>query len=290
MRRRFGRGSDAADAERAAAARREAELAALAEAVADEHCPGTGRVEPAVIACTKGITTSLNDYGDAFDGMLECRAGRFHIYCNRTRGGDGDSARTRFTMAHELGHYYIDEHRRALAAGRVAPHLSRCEHECALRVEREADLFAANLLMPAKRFRRAAKGVAPGMAGLITLAERFGVSLSAAAIRYAALDIAPCAVVKWDWHGRAWKHVSASGLRPFCRDMFELPDQLAEDSPTRRALAREPTPEQGFFQAGTVAAAWFADVEQGEWRDAVFVEEAVPLGRYGVLSLLYPSA
>ena len=60
-------------------------------------------------------------------GMLEHRGGRpacwsggWHIYCNLDCVGQKDSPRARFTLAHELGHYYIDEHRNALVAGRGA--------------------------------------------------------------------------------------------------------------------------------------------------------------------------
>jgi hypothetical protein len=37
-----------------------------------------------------------------------------------------------------------------------------------------------------------------------------------------------------------------------------------------------------------VASAWFPGVPPGEWRDAIFIEEAIPLGRFGVLTFLHP--
>ena len=104
------------------------ELAELAEAVADEHCP-RDVVYPEVIASASGITVSFGAYGEGFDGILEHRNGRFHIFCNTDRVGPDDSPRARFTLAHELGHYYIDDHRRALASGGVAPHPSQCDSE-----------------------------------------------------------------------------------------------------------------------------------------------------------------
>lgn len=264
-----------------------AEIAELAEAVADEHCP-TGRVQPEAIAHAKAVTLSFGRYGEAFDGMLEHRGGRFHIYANLDRLARRDAPRTRFTLAHELGHYYIDEHRNALAAGRVPAHPSRCEYESPILAEQEADHFAANLLMPASRFAGKARSVPAGLDGVVKLAEAFGTSLTSTAIRYAASDALPCAVVKWDFGGRAWKCLSSATLAARFGPTVEAPAQLAPGSPTARALAREVPPEGAFFQAGTTAAAWFRRVRPGEQRDVILVEQAVGLGRYGVLTLLYP--
>lgn len=58
----------------------------------------------------------------------------------------------RFTLAHELGHYFIDQHRRGLEEGKVRSHGSVVEFESELPIEQEADTFAASLLMPRERF------------------------------------------------------------------------------------------------------------------------------------------
>jgi len=266
---------------------RRAEIADLAEAVAGEHCPSLP-VEPGAIARAKRITLSFGPYGEAFDGMLEHRAGRFHIFCNLDRLGAADAPRARFTLAHELGHYYLDEHRHALLAGRAQAHRSACEFESPILAEQEADLFAANLLMPRRRFLAKARIATPGLEGVASLGRQFGTSLTATAIRCAAADVRPCAVVKWDGRGFAWKCLSSSILRGRLRRTFTAERDLAEDSPTRRALAREAVPEVGWFQAGTTASAWFAGVEAGDFRDAIFIEQAAPLGRWGVLTFLYP--
>jgi len=265
------------------------EIAELGEAVADEHCP-VGVVEPQAIAAAKGITLSFGQYGDAFDGMLEHKAGTFHIFCNLQRLRRPDAPRARFTLAHELGHYYIDEHRNALAASRAPAHQSQCDYESPILAEQEADHFAANLLMPLARFLAKAGPARPGLEGILSLAKRFNTSVTSMAIRYAAADVSPCAVVKWTWKGYAWKHLSSSTLRASLRRTFESPADLAEDSPTRRALAGEAPPQAGYFRAGTTASAWFPRIARGDRRDAIFIEEAIPLRRYGVLTFLYPEA
>ena len=262
------------------------EIAELAEAVADRHCR-SGRVEPVQIARVNGITMSFGEYGEAFDGMLEHRNARWHIYCNRERSGDRDAARARFTVAHELGHFYIDEHRNTLAGGRTSAHRSQCEYESPILAEQEADHFAANLLMPTARFVVKARAASRGLAGILAVAEAFGTSLTSTAIRCAETDVFSCAVVKWTWKGYSWKRLSSATFRARLGRTFEAPAELAEGSPTRRALAHEAPPEEGFFRAGTTASAWFPRVGAGDYRDAIFVEEALPLGRFGVLTVLH---
>lgn len=270
---------------------RREEIAELAQAVADQHCPADNVddcVDPEIILGAKGITISHGDYGKAFDGMLEHRNGRFHVFCNLDRTGGQDSPRARFTVAHELGHYYLDEHRNALSRGRAPAHRSRCLYESKNIVEREADHFASNLLMPTRRFTAKADNVRPGFDGIIRLAKHFRTSITSTTIRYAASDIAPCAVVKWSWTGYAWKWLSDETFRARFRGTMEARDEVPEGSPTWRALTRELPPDCGFFQAGTTASAWFPNVAQGHLRDVIFIEQAMPLGRFGVLTFLYP--
>jgi len=181
---------------------RKRQLAELAEAVADEHCPQV--VEPEAIAQAKHITLSFGFYKDAFDGLLEHKAGRFHIYCNLDRVEQRESPRARFTLSHELAHFYIDEHRMALKSGQVPAHSSFCEFESKNLVEQEADCFAANLLMPPGRFRKKARGLV-GLAAIVGLAQHFKTSVTSTAVHYASLGVAPCAVLKWNNKGLAWK-------------------------------------------------------------------------------------
>ncbi len=265
------------------------EIADLAEAVADAHCP-TGSVDPVAIARKNRITSSFGHYGKAFDGMLEHKAGRFHIFCNLDQVRQPDSPRARFTFAHELGHFYLDEHRNALAAGRAPAHRSQCEYESPNLVEQEADHFASNLLMPPSRFTARAERASVGFEGVLALANHFKTSVTSTAIRYAAADVAPCAVVKWTRKGYSWKWLSSATFRARFRKTIEAPEDVPDDSPTGKALAGQDPPEAGYFQAGTTASAWFPRVGRGWLRDVIFIEQAMPLGRYGVLTFLYPEA
>jgi Zn-dependent peptidase ImmA (M78 family) len=266
---------------------REKEIAELAEAIAEEYFPAT-RVSPLAIVKAKGISISFGHYGDSFDGLLEHRHGLFHIYANLNRIDHTDSPRARFTLGHELGHYFIDEHRNALAEGLAPSHPSICEYESDLPVEREADHFASNLLMPTARFKKATERIPIGLEAILKIAEDFGTSVTSTALRYVKADVVPCAVIKWKSTGYSWKWLSTETFRSRYRKTIESVDKLPPDSPTARALASEPTPLQGFFAAGTTASVWFPYVQSGGDRNAILVEQAIPLGRFGVLTFLYP--
>ena len=265
---------------------REQELAELAEAIAEDYFPAR-RIEPLAIMRAKEITSSFGYYGDAFDGLLEHQSGRFHIYANLNRLEHSDSTRARFTLGHELGHYFIDEHRNAMAAG-LPPHPSVCEYESDLVVEREADHFASNLLMPSTRFRRMAQRVPSGLQGILSVANECGTSVTSTALKYLQLDIVPCLVLKWNSERLVWGWPSTETVQAGFRKTIRSVDKLPPDSPTARAIRGERAPARGFFSAGTTASAWFPFVSGASNRNAIFIEESIQLGRFGVLTFLYP--
>jgi hypothetical protein len=270
-------------------AARKGEIADLAEVVAQEYCP-EGRIEPEEIIQAKEITLSFGSYGDAFDGMLEHLAGRFHIYCNLDRVSQRNSPRARFTLGHELGHFYIDEHRNALSAGRAPAHPSRCEFESKNPVEQEADHISSCLLMPVARFIKQGKRASVGLPGILQLASQFGTSVTSTAIRYATLGLKPCVVVKWSDNRFSWKWLSSEALEARFRKTFESASAIPPGSATAKALAGEAPPAAGFFQTGSTAAAWFPHVSHGAFRNVILIEQAIQLGRFGVLTFLYPEA
>ncbi len=90
--------------------------------------------------------------------------------------------RRRFTVAHEFGHYLAHRHR--------LPDGIRCDAKSIDRrdgqgIEKEADEFAAYLLMPFDDFRsRVDPSDKPDIDALIGCADRYGVSLTAAILRW----------------------------------------------------------------------------------------------------------
>jgi hypothetical protein len=101
------------------------------------------------------------------------------IICN---DADVSEGRRRFTLAHEFAHYLMHRH--------LNPDGIYCSDDEVLRgegeaIEREADTFAASLLMPLDDFRRRIDPYAkPSFDNLGACAERYGVSLIAATRRW----------------------------------------------------------------------------------------------------------
>lgn len=265
---------------------REQEIAELAEFVADDYCP-SGTVDPEAILRELGITVSFGAYGDAFDGMLECENRRFHVFCNTERDSPRGSGRARFTLGHELGHYFIDEHRTALLGG-VDPHHSKCEYESSERIEQEADAFASNLLLPRGRFLSEGRALRPGLSGILPLAGKFKTSVSATAIRYVREELVPCTVIRWNADGFAWKWFSPATWEAGYRRTIESRENLPPDSATELAFAGKPLPSDGFHHRGSTAALWFPFVTGASSKNVIIHEEAVTLGQFGVLTFLYP--
>ena len=270
----------------ALSARRLREIADLAEGIAGLYATG-GRIEPTSILRANGIKVSFGRYEDAFDGLLEHRQGRFHVYCNLNRVEHRDSPRARFTLAHEAGHYYIDAHRHALAEGHAPAHGSRTDFATNLPAEREADTFASYLLMPDALFTQAlrrAKGVY-GLGAVLRVADDLGTSVTATAIRLATSGLTPCCVVRWGPEGAVWvcpsRHFAEAGRRSVKRGYRPPPD-----SATGKARADVAAPPTGYFDGASTARTWFQRVGASVEHDVILKEEAMRLGRFGTLTLL----
>ena len=268
--------------------RRLEEIADLAESVSSEYCPGK-RFNSDPILKEHEITISYGFYDSAFDGMLEHRSNKFHIFCNLDRVESVGSPRARFTVAHELGHYFIDEHRNALSSGSAPAHGSRSEFESNLLVEREADHFASHLLMPSAEFEQIASRQKPGLPGILAIAKHFNSSVTSTAIRYVQSDLVPCVVVKWSPSKFQWQWVSTEPFRARLRGVTKTLSSLPHDCSTRIALSGAIAPPCGYFESGTTAASWFPFLNDGDSRNVILIEQAIQLGRFGALTLLFPA-
>jgi predicted transcriptional regulator len=109
--------------------------------------------------------------------------------------GASNERRRRFTIAHEIGHF-------VLHPGRLAPERGGLVNQAWKQQEREADQFAAELLMPEPLVREAVVelGADPGR-----LADRFDVSRKAMQVRLSGLGVS----------GHHAEHAPAARRRPF---------------------------------------------------------------------------
>lgn len=125
------------------------------------ECP----VDVEAIAKHLGIRVLSEAMEDDMSGFLESRAGGWVAGVNKYH----HRVRQRFTLAHEIGHYVL--HRNQETEFRDRTFARRNDNPS--RMEREADAFAAELLMPTASVQ---KSVARGLRNLNDLAAEFDVS------------------------------------------------------------------------------------------------------------------
>lgn len=154
------------------------------EAIVHEREINSLPVDPFVIAAQYDIVVKAKpDTDGGVSGMLLRHDGEFGILYATHIASEGFQ---RFSIAHELGHYFLDGH-----IDHVLPedgfHASHAGFISADPYELEADNFAAGLLMPSRLFSRAMGKREPGLAAIESLAQHCQTSLTATAIRYAEL-------------------------------------------------------------------------------------------------------
>ena len=101
----------------------------------------------------------------------------------------------RFSIGHELGHFLLEGHADALLPIGKRIHESHAGYRSDDKYEREADHFAARLLMPNPQFASAMRSVGEGLGAIQALASRCETSLLATASRYVEETDLPMAMV-----------------------------------------------------------------------------------------------
>lgn len=159
-------------------------------------------VDPLALAATEShwLVVKSGNFKNTFDGLLEYHPNqnRFLLFFNNKYDSDPRShhPRTRFSIAHELGHFYLDHHRAYLMSGGKS-HQSKSEFASSEDdiIEREADAFAAGLLMPTPLFRPCVNQTEPSLDAIKNAADKFCTSLLSTAIRYVQHSDYPCEIV-----------------------------------------------------------------------------------------------
>ncbi|MBK8246841.1 MAG: ImmA/IrrE family metallo-endopeptidase [Gemmatimonadetes bacterium] len=132
-------------------------------------------VDVANVTKLLGISLQLADLGEDCSGMLVRAEGGAVIGVHFAHPPN----RQRFTIAHELGHFVLHEGGTYVDRGTTLRLRSVASNSGSIVEEREANQFAAALLMPAAWLRREVKMHAIDLGddeSLRLLCERFGVS------------------------------------------------------------------------------------------------------------------
>ena len=245
-------------------------------------------IDPLVIANTERdiLRTGGCDLGPRYDGKLEYvpSRGLFLLFYNTKYDAglpEGEHhPRTRFSISHELGHFFIDHHHQSLRRG-ARPHRSLNEFRSARQIEREADAFAASLLMPTEFMLPLLNKSPLSMDRIDLLARHFGASTVSTAIRSVRLSDFPCAV---------------AGIRNGAVSWMFLSDSLMEAGvyPQRGGLPLDASEAWSKMAAGMVersgadssVADWFATFDRDDLDELYVGAEFHPAPVTGTLVAL----
>lgn len=192
--------------------KRENEAANLASDILDANALLAFPIDPFAVATaeTRGLRLIGANLQAQCDGQLEYHRDQdlFILFYN-TRYDEGlpegvHHPRTRFSVAHELGHFFLEHHRSYLMQGGRG-HTSSGEFSSEVLVEREADAFAAGLLMPSPLLRPVVNQGELSLDRIREIADKFKTSFVSTAIRSVQHSDFPCEVVGIRDGAIAWR-------------------------------------------------------------------------------------
>lgn len=209
----------------------------------------------------------------SFDGALIRVAGqnRGRVLLNRNVP---EAGRKLFTLAHEIGHYVMPGHGREANRCRAAD--VETWDESVRATEREANIFAASVLMPDVVCRPFVREQ-PSMRAVHLMREVCGTSLTATLVRYVQLSSFPIAMAKIE-HGVVKWTIRATEFTPYVRRGRVHPDSFAADAVAGKSVPNDLN--------AVPATAWLFDNAVIE--ESTILEASVAMPRYdSVVTLLY---
>lgn len=188
--------------------------------------------------------------------------------------------RTRFSISHELGHYFIEHHHAYLRCG-GRPHSSVNEFRSHAQIEREADAFAASLLLPTHLVRPIVNTAELTLGRIDKIAMQFQTSRVSTAIRSVQLSDFPCAIAGIRGGAVAWMFPSESLIK-------------AGLYPRRSLLSANAQEQWNNFETGNAESAadegrakeWFTVFERDHLHDVYVTEDYIPVPSMGTLLVL----
>ncbi|WP_114940820.1 ImmA/IrrE family metallo-endopeptidase [Mucilaginibacter endophyticus] len=264
-------------------AERYEDLAELAESIADENFTD-GKTDLELILRKKGINLVTGHYESYFTGTLYHKAKEFTVFLNMDDLEENKIPRIRFTIAHELGHYFIDEHRNLLRSGTSISF--NASHNCELN-EREANHFASFLLMPTKKFLAVAFSIEQGLPAILQLATQFESSIESTSIHYLKLDCCNGLLIRWkednsvQFHlcSATFGHQIGSGRKPVIQLAPAYINLL-------KAQLDNPDNEYHVVENATNLSHWLPHIGAGSSLDRPALEQTIRLGNYGGITLI----
>jgi hypothetical protein len=218
-------------------------------------------------------------YSEEFSGRIEfhCEVERFLLFHPEVESAEFPS-RVRFSIAHELGHYYIPEHRQQLMQGNS--HDSKAGFICDDNFEREADHFASVLLLPtfALRAKLGRRGFLT-FQQILDLSNEWKTSATSAVLRYVKFASEPCAALVTR-AGKVLNYIPSDEAGEMGFKYLGKRD-VPHGTPTMKAASSAGI--RKIFDGSTATNIWFS----ARRADATIWEEAFPLGYTGLVATLF---
>jgi Zn-dependent peptidase ImmA (M78 family) len=165
----------------------------IANDVIKNHNISSLPVDPFQIARSKTILLeSKSGLSKGVSGML-IRLGE--EYAIAYRNDISNEGYIRFSVAHELGHFFLPQHPESVF-NNMGIHNSKAGFNSDDKYEQEADRFAAALLMPSNLFQREMYKANDGLEAVEMLSALCKTSIEATAIRYIQETSIPAAVIR----------------------------------------------------------------------------------------------
>lgn len=260
------------------------DIAELAEDIGNRNLY-RGKVNLEKIAKQKSIRFIKSNYGCYFLGQLIHYSRKFYILLNTDQLAQSESGRVRFTIAHELGHYFIDEHRTKLAKGISLSFKDGLSEKDCKKAETEANHFASHLLMPKTVFYKFAQKKEVGFDAIIFLKNKFDVSIYSATIHYIHLNLSTSLMIKWN-SDFTFHYASYSNSFSILTGIIKKPPIKFPMEYVKIIANNIEENSLDYYEAATPLSRWISTITPENDKDITGLEQTIKLGDFGGITLL----
>ncbi len=154
----------------------------------------------------------------------------------------------RFVIAHELGHFFLHPNTRQVES--VSQEQTNNWSEQQEIEEYEANLFAAETLMPTSMFGKRIKGKVPSFDLIESLHKEFRTTLTATAVQFVLNTTEECAIVSVENRRRIWFVLSAGFSFRILEDTYVHGCSCAAEVGPSKRSSRSSQIEAGYWLEG----------------------------------------
>ncbi len=264
------------------------EIDELAEKVVLKYSSGIP-LDPIEIANKINVDIVYESYEHPFKGFICYDGKRFYIILNKVLLKNINYSNARYTISHELGHYFLGHHRNRLKQGESFAFQSKTNLPMDKKLlENQAEYFGGALLMPKTKFIEYYDLIKKeGFAAILDLKSYFDVSITSAAIRFNKLDLSPCVSISWNEKGISGKGISNKFLELLgenARPEIKLnPDRPEFD----KVSMYDESSGVKYHRCITPLSSWMYNIPK-DFSNQFFLIEETQQYSYGNLTLLRP--